>query len=424
MSPKISPATRNTNKKVVSAPKRQRKADVKASKPQLKQTSSKESSSLSEIPRKGGRAGKKKVLKGSKTPAVVGLRAGPVSNRPNGRMLGAGGIPRGRPSPALKYPNGSGSSAETIQRRLKAKSPWYQSIVDPLHGADVKIPDSTGFETGTLQLVHRDTIVIPVTANAASGWRVKCPLPNLTGGGPASYNYNATDVTSTVTNVVWSSAEGAFETSSVLRSYSDGVRVVSAALYVESEASLSDNSGIMVGYINPYPDAVFPTQALSEFQNHYKSSTVPVNNNKPIVVRWIPVKQNGGMYDMFYEPTNGAGPASASEVTVPWYEFGVIITGAPSGTTFQVMCVVNYEFIPTENAINILDAKPSPVDAQEIDLVENWVQEVDITTVIPQKQMSSSPSSSNLEEPGQGTGFGMWAETLMEVAPFILGALL
>lgn len=338
------------------------------------------------------------------------------------RAGGAGGVPRGSVVRGLKMP--VGGQEEHIQKRLKNKSPWYQSILDPMHGADVKIPDATGFQTGTLQLVHRDTVT--TSTDGIGGFRVVCPYPNRDTVSGQSFDYQHAAGTSTISAVVWPVVTalgcGQFETSLPLREYSDGVRIVSAAIYCQSEASLSQNSGVMTGYINPFPDTPFASlDPLSTYQNHYKSSIVPVNNNQPLIVRWMPIKQNGGMYDMFYQPTNPAASGSiANEVYVPWYEMGVLVSGAPEGANFLITVVINYEFLPFENAINIIDATPSPVDAQEVDLVETWVQDMDVSTIIPTKQVSRSPAPSEVPEPGQGTGFGMFAETVMEMLPSLL----
>ncbi len=365
------------------------------------------------------KASKSKQIEKKKN-VLTANRAAPVASSQR-----RSGLPKGRVVQGLKMPRGDKS--DVIARRLKKKSPWYNSLEDPLHNADVKIPDSTGFETGTLQLVHRDTIVISGTAGACDGFRVICPLPNKSGGLPSCWNWQYTAAGSTTSSVSWPaiSTASAFETSAALEAYSDGVRLVSGSITCQSEASLATNSGLITGYINPYPDAPFASGSpLTTYSNHFKTGIVPINNNQPCMVRYLPVKQNGGMYDMFYEPTNSVGPASATEVTVPFYEMGILISGAPADASFLVTVVMNYEFLPVENAINILDAKPSPVDAQEVDLVENWVQDMNVVSMTTTAAASSPPSSSTIQEPGQGTGFGMFAETVMELLPTLLPLLM
>jgi len=344
---------------------------------------------------------------------LVGKKAGVATTR-------SSGLPHGSMTKGLRMPHNTGK--DQIQKRLKNKSPWFQSIMDPLVGADVKIPDATGFETGTLQLVHRDSFVMPATVNGVMGFRVICPYPNKS---PAPYSKNF-EFTSgaTVAAVAWDTVTvGEFETSAPLQSYSVGVRVVSACIIIQSEASLATNSGIVTGYINPFPSSPFGNaDPLSVYQNHYKSAILPLNNNAPLIVRWLPIKENGGHYDMFYQPTNPQGNNDVDDV--PFYEMGVLVSGAPSGATFLVTVVVNYEFLPFENAINILDATPSPQDAQEVDLVENWVQDLNVVTETTTRAVSKSPASSEVAEPGQGTGFGMFAEVVSEIAPMLLGLLL
>jgi hypothetical protein len=309
--------------------------------------------------------------------------------------------------------------------RLKKKSPWFESICDPLHGADVKIPDSTGVETGTLQLVQRTSLTIPALADAVTGYRTTCLHPNEAGG--IQSNFQVTDpAASTSATVKWDATNRNFETNKALQAYSDSVRVVSAAIYCQSEASLASNSGLMIGYVEAYPDALIATgDPLSVYENSYKSAIVPINNNEPCMTRFFPVKSDGAAYDMFYQPTLGVGGVSASgQFLNPRWEMGILIHGAPPGAVFLITAVVNYEFIPFQNAINILDASPSPVDAQETDLVELWTQTLDPVQMTNNKVVATPPQASQVEEPGEESGFGMFFEVIKEIAPLALGLLL
>jgi hypothetical protein len=311
-----------------------------------------------------------------------------------------------------------------VHDRLKKKSPWFESIRDPLHGADVKIPDSTGVETGTLQLVERVSVTVPALADAVCGVRTTCLHPNEQGG--IQSNYQVTDsALSTSGAVSWNLANIPFPTNAPLQSYSDGVRVVSAAMYCQSEASLATNSGLMTAYVEGYPDKlILNGNPLTDYQNAYKTAIVPINNNEPAMVRFFPIKQDGGQYDMFYRPTAGIGGVTAGGTFEnPFWEMGVLIHGAPVGAVFLFTIVVNYEFVPFENAINILDASPSPVDAQEVDLVELWTQDLDPAQITTNQIVARPPASSEVEEPGEETGFGMFFEVIKELAPLALSFL-
>jgi hypothetical protein len=348
---------------------------------------------------------------------VVSKRSGPPS----------GGVPVMAPTKPLRYKvpqNKSRNLEDLIGKRLKKRSPWYQSLEDPLRGADVKIPDSVGIETGTLQLVQVGTIT--TGTSGCAGIRTTCLHPNLVGSPLASQNYQYLLNTSTTADLDWNPSHLAFDTSAVLQDYSQGVRIVSASLSVSPEVSQNSNQGAMTAYVLPYRASLTAdSNPLSVYQNYYKSCVVPINNNQPAECKFFPVKENGGQYDMFYDPNQGVGPSGdASGPDNPYWEMGIIVNGATSQNYFWQICV-NYEFIPNENSINILDAKPSPTDAQEIDLVENWVQDMPITGMVSTKKVATPPMTSMVPEPGQTakgeqTGFGMFFEVVKELAPLAL----
>jgi hypothetical protein len=361
---------------------------------------------------------KKVLVAAPRQPRSVAVKAKPPKV---GR--GSGGVPRSPVTKGLSMPRKE--NAETmIQGRLKRKSPWYQSIIDPMHGADVKIPDSTGVETGTLQICQRVAVTSGAT-NSCAAVRTICLHPNKSGTELRSFNYMvANEAPSGEPDFTPLEDEAdyiSFDDMSVLQEYAQGVRVVSAAVYCQSFASLATNQGVMTTYCRPYPVSLEPgTTTITDFQNMYKSTMIPVNNNAPAVVRWYPVKTLGGMYDMFYGPTQGAGAGFESDGPEnPFWEMGIIVSGIPAGIQYEFTIIVNYEFIPLYNALNILDLKPSPVDAQETDLVENWVQDMPVGQMTTTTKVSKPPSASEVEEPGGGTGFGMFAEVLSAVVPFL-----
>jgi len=391
-------------------------------KPQTKTAvgSSQQKSTKIQSPQKAKGAGKDaKVQVHPKELARFGIKeALPRKGKVNRQsVMPRSEIPRSPVIKGLKMPK---SNSAGIHDRLKKKSPWYESLRDPLHGADVKIPDSTGVETGTLQCVQR----VAITTNAAGTTAVRsaCLLPNYNGGEVNNYNVSDPDL-STASDVVWASAQYPFSSTSPLQTYAIGVRVVSAALYLQSESSLSNNSGLMTCFCRPYPEDLTTDGPISDYANLYKSAVVPINANEPAMVRFYPVKVEGGQYDMFTNPLMGTGFIIAGQAGNPRWEMGIIVSGAPAGTQFLATFVVNYEFIPEKNAINILDASPSPVDAQEVDLVELWSQDLDVSTITTNSVLARAPSSSTVEEPGSQTGFGMFFEVIKELAPLALSLL-
>lgn len=358
---------------------------------------------------------------------VRSVAANKVTKRA-GTQRSAGGLPLTPSYRGLTKANDRrGDRGAKIDERLKKKSPWYQSIKEPIINADVKIPDATGVETGTLQCMQR----IPLTcdSNGCAAFRTSCLLPNAAPPNVDQGENWGVGVVVTGTVVNWTgtgTVGGWLPTNEPLRAYAQGVRVVSAAVYIQSMASLSQNQGVITSYFRPFPSQLETDgHTIDEYQNMYKSCLTPVNNNKPAVARFLPVKQDGGMYDMFYNPANPTlgGGADTDGPETPYYELGHIIEGCVEGAVFEITICVNYEFIPLFNAINILDARPSPVDAQEVELVENWVQEMPTTEMTTTQVVAKAPQSSTVDEPGSDTGFGMFFEVISELAPLVLSFL-
>lgn len=374
------------------------------------------------------------------------LRSAKPLNNANSSSSPAGGIPRSKTVQSLRNPP---DKADQIQERLKKKSPWYQSILDPNSGADVKIPDSTGIETGTLQCVMIEQL--PVTSDGYFGIKIDSPYPNKQGTGYVAHNFQKW--TPNAGTPIWGNGATAgtspLATDAALKAYAEGVRVVSASLAVWSESSLAFNSGEMVGFTNPWDIVSEPLEGTGAnydyYLNRYKSTIVPINNNKPVITRWFPVKMAGqrtqifsgnnqtsadniGLsYDTFYSPiafdyTQDDGKTVLVPTAFPWWTLGVVGKTEPAAR-MMAKIVINYEFIPVSNSINILDARPSPQDATETDLVENWVQSMEPTVIASTKTVTRPPETASIQHGDEQTGFGMFAEVVKEILPFAMAFL-
>lgn len=343
------------------------------------------------------------------------------------------GIPHNRMLSGLKAPK-AGRSEGAIHSRLKKKSPWFQSISDPLHGADCKIPDETGVETGTCQLVER----ISMTTNAQGfcGMRVFSPYANdYNPSGNTQVGVNWQDCTADgPTDVSWGTINGAtrltgpgwaFEGIDDLKAITAQHRIVSAEIIVESEVSLAENKGEMVLFNVPFANLDAPL--YTSYLNHYKSAVVPINMNKPAIVRWYPESRMDWSFKSFIQ-TDGTTPSDSCSLNTdfPYWQLGVLVNGADLDVSFRVQIVVNYEFIPRYNTLNVVDASPSPQDVTEVDLVESWTQDLPVAGIISPKQATSSPSSVSPAhgENDEGTGFGMFFNVIKELAPLAMAMLI
>lgn len=326
-----------------------------------------------------------------------------------------------------------GKRQSNIHSRLKKQSPWFTSINDPLGGADCKIPDETGVETGTLQLVQRATF----TAGTAGvgGMRMLTPYINSVSNptlGSIGRNYQQVDPVSTSSTILWGAEtavfvpdEGyAFDGVDELQQITEAHRIVSAGIYVQPETSLANNKGEYTLFVTPFQ--VDNSPFYENYMNKYKSVVVPLNSNKAGTCKWFPFALEDLSFKNFFRTTGTQfDDVVNTDKMVPYWGIGAICDGCEPGAIFRITFVVNYEFVPVFNTLNIIDASPSPQDATEVDLVENWVQEMPVATLESQTKASTSPSSVSPQhgENDSGTGFGMFFNVIAELAPLALALL-
>lgn len=326
-------------------------------------------------------------------------------------------------------------SQQTIHNRLKTKSPWYQSIIDPIRGADAKIPDETGVETGTLQLIQK--FAVTTNLEGITGFRILSPYINNVPTGltdpEVGSNYQVINPTSANgSSMQWGAANvstGVFTNGSSLpfdgvdemQSVSGGHRIVSAGLYVQPECSTLDDKGEYSMFVIPMDSTATPL--YSDYMNFYKSNTIPLNSGKAGNALWYPIDRTMCSFHDFVSPNATAfaqttdGPSDNASYL---WNIGFVTSGCEEGVTFRVTVCINYEFIPLYNVLNILDSSPSPCDAVEVDLVENWVQEMPVTKIVPQSVVSRAPQTVEPQhgETDEGTGFGMFFNVVKEILPF------
>lgn len=405
-----------------------------------KNNNSKKGSATKQVPASQQKAAVKnwKTRQAAKTNPYVQPQARKETMRPAEQKLGTGYRKAIRPSvsgpqlpnaPISKANAGNeGHKRSQIQERLKKKSPWFNSIVDPLHGADCKVPDETGVETGTLQLVER----ITVTTNAAgvAGCftnSLYCnSFVNMDANG---CNFQITTPTATPAALAWGDLAGnalqsnAFTGVSELKAVSNAHRIVSAAMYVQPEGSLSDNSGEFCMFSVPFRYGIDGT--YTSLANLYKSTLIPLNANRAGQTLWYPLQREDWSFKSFIGTQKSVlSLVDSSTATFPGWVLGFCSTGVPAGVVFRVTIVVNYEFIPLYSTLNLLDISPSPSDAMETDMVETWVQDLSITGATSQKRVSSSPSTVAPKHEDDESGFGMIGNLIMDLAPLAIGALI
>lgn len=335
---------------------------------------------------------------------------------------------------------------DLIHDRLKKKSPWYDSIMNPQNGGGVKIPDPVGTQTGTFQFIQNYSV--PVNGNGVAGLRIVSPWINNFYQGPegteplgSGLNFQTTVAASTASNLLWGldgTHIGAIFDPVGEQFYPtvQSHRVVSACVIAQAETSSLEDAGEMCAFVTPY-FCEDNTVSYATCQSKFGSSLLPINAHLPMISRWYPCSGS-------YTPFNGVNTINTNEpYTVSYqdfinptyphdgtvgenqpsgvipFEFGVCCAGLkPSVGVIRFQMIVNYEFIPKSDQAMVTTAS-SPIDPMEVDLVETWVANAPITEVIPIKQASSAPSDSTV--PQEPSGFGMIFNVFKELLPLMMG---
>lgn len=326
------------------------------------------------------------------------------------------------------------TTKETLHHNLKQKSPWFGSIMNPLEGADVKIPDETGVPTGTLQIVQR--VQLTVHPSGMCGIRVVSPYINssTSSAGNSGYNYQIISAAATIANVAWDDSAtavppsqtpgygSAFAGAAEFKDIAETHRVVSAEVSLVPETAGLTNKGQMMGFYSPFDRFANSGVTPGFYMNHYGSTTLPVSSGRAIYARWVPFVREEQTYRAFYALDHST--AGQADGQAPYWSFGCIATGAETLNTFIATIVVNYEYVPKFNTLNIIDAAPSPSDTEEESLVKNWVLEEPASGSVSIADVSKSPAAAKPnQEEDDDTGLGMIFDVMQEALPIIGGVL-
>lgn len=224
----------------------------------------------------------------------------------------------------------------------------------------------------------------------------------------------------------WYAGEGMpFAAVTGLQQITNQHRIVSAAMYVQPEVSMMNNSGEYCLFVSPF--AVENSPIYADYLNSYKAIAVPLSAaNNAAVIRWFPTSRQDWSFKSFIRTDAlDLDYDDVTQASAPYWGFGML-TNCPASVNFRVTVVVNYEFIPADNVLNVLDASPSPQDTMEVDLVERWTQDMPVAKPVSPTVASSSPSSVRPEvgENDEGTGFGMFFNVIKELAPLAMALLI
>lgn len=313
--------------------------------------------------------------------------------------------------------------SENLDKRLKERSLYYQSLLDPLQGAGAKIPDMTAIPTGTFQMVQR----IPVTSNLQGIAAIRVASPqfapaNITTLTQQFGGYQTSNGAATAGSLTW----GAITDFTGWTGFNGNVsfaRCVSASLTAEYLGTELQDSGHIVGQFAP--GAFASPGSVTQLANFPYSSDCPVNRNEPFMVRYLPQ----GFYDVPFVPgaavQSDSGPHPDSMI--------IVMSDIPASTNTMFVFCANYEFQPTSTAVNIVDVAPSPIDVYECGKIAQWTQELETSGIIPADKVDVMPSAAvtnraeafatSTEQEDSLGGMGMLGDVLDFALPVLMKAI-
>lgn len=333
------------------------------------------------------------------------------------------------------------NAATNIQERLKKKSPWYNSILEPISGGGVKIPDPVGTDTGTYQ--HVETVTVPVNANGIAGLRIVCPHINSYGvdnimNSPGS-NYQTTIPASSALDLSWGglnstgvNTQGVMtpyaKVQAMLTSVAQSCRVVSGSVIAQPEISTLNDAGEMCAFVTPLSCNDSGTQYVT-YLSQWDSAIVPINRHVPMCARWYPIS---GDFKPFngnaVVPSEGVLPSFVSyqdfiepdlvtnEGVIP-FEYGVVCSGmTPSTGVVRFQIVTNFEFVPKQVS-SMVSTTPPVNDQVESQLVNGWIAETPVTGIVSEHVATKPPSATTVPE--EPSGFGMMFNVVEEMLPLM-----
>jgi len=239
---------------------------------------------------------------------------------------------------------------------------YAKSLMYPSQYPGAKVPDMISFPSGTFQLSAEGTLATGATAGDSVGITV---TPYI--GTPVLYpinTYNSVSAGSigTITGVDWASK-------ATIQAAFEQVRPVSAELLVEFIGPSTSDGGQITGALCARGNPISGTFASALSKTN--SLTIPLKNG--MRVTWRP----NDLEDLSYFVPNIGGPQGTS---LPFMQ--VVATGLPVSTSYlRYRVVVNYEGIPTNDTLNIVQVSASPSDPIALSKAFNFLGNNPLATV-------------------------------------------
>lgn len=243
------------------------------------------------------------------------------------------------------------SAGKTPMRANLANMSYYlKSLWDPVNYPGVKIPDPVSLPSATSQCCS--FLQVTVNAQGVAGFYF------VFGALSASTGFNATASSATSGSLTW----GALSPKTYYATMSSSLqmkRLVSACVIWEYQGSPLNRKGrCIMDFEPPGSDSTSQPTASSNLMFRPYATDVSVGDRTWGIVRYIPQDTTWSAYT---QPASAYGYCS------------IIIDGATANDIVEFTYVENYEFVPANTLLNLIEVTPSISDPLELSIAHNAI---------------------------------------------------
>ena len=296
---------------------------------------------------------------------------------------------------------------------------YSATLANPFGVHGVRIPDDVTHPSCVATLRFRTTVTAVQDGSTGKYAAGAIFSPTVTSPGGLINTYNST--TNTVTTNPWQ-----WPDVSAMANMTRKFRVVSAGMGVVSTTAMAANQGRNMCCYFPGADTcqaiVFNSMIVQNVLNAEIAEDKPVNAETVCAIKWSPTDKSNTEY---HGPNAQFGGTVG---TVNYYNPGQLVwlaDGISASASFELLFILNIEFIPVSNTISFLPVLPSFYSAEAMQRALNSPAVARTFTAIAPEDVMVSDMTNNLGVSaflGQMISyFGTGATQVLSQASFKLG---
>lgn len=274
----------------------------------------------------------------------------PRQNNQSRKQKGTVAVPAAEYKKLISRPKQSTLARDAGQRGIrkgKLNNPYVQTLFDPVKVTGVKVPDVTSFPTSTVQIYERYDQVV----NASTDFAV-CVQPMWQDFQSVCPNLNGSTAYAN-----WSPVSQA----SALNGIYHSMRVVSGCMRIWTNASSTSNSGELAVALLPQEQGL-STAEMGTFDliaKRFGASRAALKEGFEIL--WMPQDAKSREFTLanFSWLNQQIGTNAPALIAA--------VTGAVGGTTISFEHYWNFECVPEQSTMNLVNASAPYVSSKDLE---------------------------------------------------------